>query len=41
MCAALAEHGWSAMRRAIELGLVAMLFLNLPLFTKAHDARSG
>ena len=35
------EAGWPAMRRAVELGLVAMLVLNLPLFTKAHDARSG
>lgn len=37
----LADAGWARVAPAVELGLVVMLLLNHPLFTRMHDARTG
>ena len=39
--ALLRDAEWPAARRALGVGIVAMLLLNLPLFNRLHDARQG
>lgn len=37
----LANAGWPRILPAFELGLIAVLLLNHPVFTRVHDARTG
>jgi hypothetical protein len=37
----LTDAGWTDARPLVEAGLVAVLLLNLPVFSRLHDARSG